>query len=281
MPLTFNRYGKGRVRVMRLDRSGPRHVVRELTVEAMLTGGFDRAYTAGDNREVVATDTIRNIVTVLARDNVAADTETFAGIVAEFFLGRYPQVVRAEITAVETRWTRLAVGGAPHDHAFTLDANGRFFGRVSATRDLRQVESGVAGFTFMKTTESGWAGFHSDEYRTLPDTADRIVATAMDATWTWDRPPARYPDSNARLMDAMLTDFATTYSQSVQDSMYRMGEAALAAVPELARIRFAMPNRHYIPLDLSRLGGPGSPDGQVLLPTDEPYGQIEAVISRG
>ena len=103
----------------------------------------------------------------------------------------------------------------------------------------------------------------------------------MDATWTWDRAPASYPEANARIIAVMLKDFVSAYSPGVQASMYRMGEAALAAIPELARIRFAMPNKHYIPMDLSRFPGTPTPDGQVLLPTDEPHGQIEAVVSRG
>jgi urate oxidase len=279
MVLTSNRYGKGRVRVLRLDRSGPAHAVRELTVEALLTGGFDRAYTAADNSAVVATDTIKNIVNALAADHVAADAEPFCQVVAAFFLERYAHVSAVDVHAVETRWTRLAVDGAPHPHAFTLDANGRPFVRVRATREAVATSSGVVGFTFMKTTGNGWSNFHTDEYRTLADTDDRIVATAMDATWTWSAAPASYLETNARILDVMLAEFATTYSHGVQDSMNRMGEAALAAAAEIGSIRFAMPNKHYIPMDLSRFGRDAA--GQVFLPTDEPHGHIEAEIARG
>lgn len=279
MALTFNRYGKARVRVLRLERDGLRHQARELTVEAMLTGGFERAFTEGDNRAVVATDTIKNIVQALARDHVAAETEVLLAHVATFLLERYPQVERAEVTGRETRWRRLDVGGRPHDHAFTLDGNGQPFARVFATRAEVTRESGLKGFTFMKTTGSGWADFHADEYRTLPDTDDRILATAMDATWTWARAPSRFDDANARILDAMLSEFATTFSRGAQDSMYRMGEAALAAVPEIATVKLALPNKHHLPVDLTRFGRDNP--GVVFLPTDEPHGQIEAVISRG
>lgn len=279
MPLIFNRYGKGRVRVLRLHRDGDRHEVRELSVKVMLEGeGLDRAYTAADNAAVIATDTIKNVVNALACDHPAADPETFAGIVAAFFLDRYAHVSRADTLASETRWARLDLDGTPHPHAFTLDANGRPFAQVVADRDGATVRSGIEGYTFMKTTEAGWSGFHSDEYRTLPDTADRIVATAMDATWTWSRAPAAYPAANDALMQAMLREFVTTYSFGVQDSLYRMGEAALAAVPELGEIRFAMPNKHYIPMNLTGFGRDAA--GVVFLPTDEPHGQIEAVIGR-
>ena len=280
MSLTYNRYGKGRVRVLRLFREAPTHEVRELTVQAMLEGeGLDRAYTAADNSAVVATDTIKNIVNALACDHLQADSETFAGLVARFFLDRYPHVTKAEIRAVETRWTRIALDGAPHPHGFTLDGNGRPFAHVTATREGTETASGLEGFTFMKTTEAGWSNFHRDEYRTLPDTDDRIVATSLDATWSWARAPASYPDANAAIMDALMREFLAGYSHGVQDSLYRMGERALEAVPEIAVIRFAAPNKHYIPMNLSGFGRDAA--GTVFLPTDEPHGQIEAVVSRG
>ena len=65
MPLIQNTYGKGRVRVMRVHR-GDRHEVRELTIMTLLDGDFAAAYTEGDNRTVVATDTIKNIAYIVA-----------------------------------------------------------------------------------------------------------------------------------------------------------------------------------------------------------------------
>ncbi len=44
----------------------------------MLTGDFDGAYTDADNTTSVATDTVKNIVNVVARENVTLGTEMFA-----------------------------------------------------------------------------------------------------------------------------------------------------------------------------------------------------------
>jgi urate oxidase len=77
----------------------------------------------------------------------------------------------------------------------------------------------------------------------------------------------------------MLQVFGTTYSHSVQDSLYRMGEAALAEVPELATISMACPNKHYLPVNLAPFGM--TADNAVFIPTDEPHGQIECVVGRG
>jgi urate oxidase len=278
MALTASRYGKDRVRVMRLTRSGDHHVPRELTLSVLLTGRFDAAWTEGDNRACIATDSVKNIVNVTAARNLSLDAEGFAVAVAQVLLEIYPQVETVTIEAEETRWQRHAVDGVPHGHTFTRDGNGSGYVGLEATRSGSILRSGIRGYTFMKTTQSGWAGFVADGYRTLPDATDRIAATSMDATWTWSAAPADCEVANARILATLLTVFGTTYSRGVQDSMYRMGEAALATAPEVAEIAFVMPNKHYVPIDLKPFGleNPGT----VFLPTDEPHGRIEATIGR-
>lgn len=279
MRLSTNSYGKARVRVMRVYRDGPYNEVRELSVQAMLEGGFAAAYTDGDNRDVVATDTIKNIVNIVARENLRAPAEIFAEKLAARLLDRYGHVARATITCRETRWSRAPVDGTPHPHHFVLDANGLGTATVVATREGSAIASGIDGFTFMKSTQAGWVGYLQDEYTTLPETTDRIVATAMTATWTWNAAPADYERTNAEILRVMLAEFATTYSRGVQDSLFRMAGCALAAVPELETVSLACPNKHYIPIDLARFGL--SSDNCVFTATDEPFGQIECTVARG
>jgi urate oxidase len=282
MPLISNSYGKGRVRVMRVHRipgEGPEYnEVRELTVLTMLDGEFSDAYTEGDNRKVVATDTIKNITYIVARENMTACAEAFGEKLATRFLERYPQAERATVFTSETKWARKSFGGTPHPHAFLLDSNGMPTSKVTCTRGSTNVVSGIKGFTFMKSTGSGWVDFVRDEYTTLADTSNRMAATAMDASWTWLSAPADYPETNAKILDTMLEVFATTSSRGVQDSLFRMGEAALAAVPELGTITMACPNKHYLPTHLDQFG-PG-PDNAIFIPTDEPHGQIECTVGR-
>jgi urate oxidase len=278
MPLIQNSYGKGRVRVMRVHRDGDYNEVRELSVHTMLDGDFGAAFTAGDNRTTVATDTIKNITYIVARENMTASAEEFGQALAARFLTRYPQVDRVKVMMQETRWTRAIIGGAPHPHSFTLDGNGKSTAEVIATRDATSITSGVAGFTFMKTTASGWVDYVFDEYTTLPPTTDRIAATAMDATWSWLAAPADYTATNARILAIMLEEFATTYSFGVQDSLYRMGEKVLAAVEQVGTIRMACPNKHYLPMKLDHFGL--SADNMVFIATDEPHGQIECTVGR-
>jgi urate oxidase len=279
MPLIHHTYGKARVRVMRVHRDDEYNEVRELSVQAMLEGGFGESFTAGDNRAVIATDTIKNIAYVVARENMTASAEAYGQALAARLLDRYPQVSEARVSLHGTRWTRAVVDGRPHPHSFVLDANGRPTAMVVAPQGAAAaVTSGIAGYTFMKSTASGWAGYVMDEYTTLPETTDRIAATAMDARWTWLREPAGYDAANARVLAAMLEVFAATYSKGVQDSLYRMGEAALTAVPELATVHMACPNKHYLPVRLEPFGL--ASDNMVFAATDEPHGQIECTVGR-
>ena len=278
MTLLSSTYGKGRVRVMRLAGEGDHRDVRELELRAMLTGDVDRAFTEADNSTTVSTDTIKNVVNVVAREELELGAELFCRAVARRLLDLYPGMHSATVSARETRWNRMGIDGAPHPHAFTRDGNGVGTAEAVMDRSGGRVSSGLSGFTVLKATASGWAGYVRDPYTTIPETHDRIAATAMEARWGWERDPADFADANARALDAMLRVFATTYSHSVQDSLYRMGEAALAAVPEIDTISLACPNKHYLPVDLSPFGMDNP--NRVFVATDEPHGQIECTIGR-
>jgi len=184
------------------------------------------------------------------------------------------------VTAHETKWNRLSIDDKPHPHSFVLDSNGKPFVEVAASRGgPSTLMSGIDGFTFMKSTQSGWENYAKDRYTTIPPTGDRMCATSMVASWKWSAKPSNYPATNAKILATMLEVFSTTYSSSVQDSLYRMGEAALAAVPEISEVSMACPNIHFILMNLSAFGLDNNND--VFLPTDEPHGQIECTVGRG
>ena len=278
MTLLSKAYGKGRVRVMRIHRTDGRQEVRELSVQAMLEGDFAAAFTHADNSTSLCTDTVKNVVNIVAREELATGAEDFCAAVAKRLLQRYDSVEKAIVTGHETVWNRLAIDGAPHPHAFTLEGNGKPFAKVAMTAAGSVVESGVSGFTFLKSTQSGWAGYIKEPYTTLVETDDRICATAMEASWRWRLRPADYVASNALILSTMLKVFAVTYSHSVQDSLYRMAMAALKAVPEIADISLACPNKHYLLADLAPFGLDNP--NHVFIATEEPHGQIECTVGR-
>lgn len=87
-------------------------------------GGVDEAFTKADNRNIVATDTCKNTVYVLARRHQFASIEEFGIIIAKHFLSQYRGiVVKAEVTLVKDLWTRVVNKDshgrvAQHNHAF-------------------------------------------------------------------------------------------------------------------------------------------------------------------
>jgi len=278
MHLKQSTYGKGHVRIMRVKRDTDRHEVRELNVKVLLEGDFAASFTSSDNSQVIATDTVKNIVNIVARNQLGTETEPFTQALAAYFFEHYAHVDKVNVTTRETKWDRLVVAGAAHDHAFKLDSNGQPTVHLSATRTGQTITSGIESFTFLKSTGSGWVGYWMDGATTLKETTDRIFSTAMNASWNWGGVPADYPAANAKILATMMDVFASTYSPSVQNSLFLMGSAALEAVPEITDISLACPNKHYIPLNLAAfdLDNPNV----VFVPTDEPHGQIECTVAR-
>ena len=236
MALISNTYGKGRVRVMRIKKDGPMQEVRELSVKAMLTGDFAAAFTDHDNSKAVSTDTVKNVDQHRrARKSRARDRGIRQGgrgaLPRALSAGRIRQhrSARGEMEADAGR--RPAACRTASCSTITVSPTSR----STATRAETKVVSGITGFTFMKSTESGWDHYYKDDYTTIAETRDRMCATAMAASWRWSRAPNDYTEANVKILSTMLEVFATTYSESVQDSLYRMGSAALAAVPEVDR----------------------------------------------
>jgi urate oxidase len=276
--LAHHRYGKARVRVLRLHRTNGWAEPRELTIQTMFEGDFEPAFVNKDNSTTVSTDTIKNLVNVVVHENTDVASEILCAAIATRALSTYPQVSKAFVESFETKWMRLAVDGTPHPHSFVLDGNGRPFVKLEATRESGAMTSGIDQFTFMKTTQSGWCNYVKDSLTTIKETDDRICATSLNASWRWSKVSPAYAPTNALILSTMLDVFARTYSTSVQDSLYRMAEAALEKVPEIATIHLAAPNKHYIPINLTPFGLDNHND--LFLPTDEPHGQIECLVSR-
>ena len=117
-----------------------------------------------------------------------------------------------------------------------------------------------------------------DEFTTLPETNDRILATALDATWTWGESPADYNTANREVLAALLEPFALNYSASVQATLFQMGQNVIESSPAVFEIHLAAPNKHCLLIDLNPFGIENR--NELFVPTDEPHGQIEATIRR-
>jgi len=278
MKLIQHQYGKAHVRVVKITRRGGQHSLKELDVQVLLQGDFDASYTKADNRLVVATDSMKNTVNVLAKQKLRGDNETFGAVLSRHFLEQYRQVKRVEVSLSEHCWSRIQVGGRPHAHSFSEASPARPFTRVVSTRKETRVESGIDELLILKTTGSGFEGFLRDEFTTLKETEDRIFSTKLKATWTYGKQPKRYAAANKKILDAMLAVFARNHSPSVQVTLFEMGGAALKAVPEISKVHLVMPNKHCLRVDLAPFGLENRND--LFVPTDEPHGLIEGTVAR-
>ncbi len=266
-----NQYGKAETRLVRVDRHADRHEVTDLNVTTTLSGDLAATHLTGDNAGVLPTDTQKNTVYAFARDGVG-QIESFALRLARHFVDTTPTIHRARVRIEQYSWERTA------HHSFVRDAGTR---TTTVTYDgaAATVVSGVDDLVVMNTTGSEFHGFHKDEYTTLGETSDRILATAVRADWR--HASADETDWHASHQEAagqLLEAFADTHSLSLQQTLYAMGERVLKHRPELAEVRLSLPNKHHFLVDLSpfELDNPG----EVFFAADRPYGLIEGTVTR-
>lgn len=273
--LAWNRYGKSRVRLVKVRRLADRHELVDLTLDVQLEGAFEAVYVDGDNSACLATDTMKNTVYAFARQDPIEHVEGFAVRLADHFASK-PAVTGVRIAATEHPWSRVSAGGQPHPHAFVQDSAEQWTSLVTRT-DRTVVQAGLANLVVLKTTDSAFAGFPRDEFTTLPETLDRILATSVTATWIYREGMTAF-SAREGIRRALVEAFATHDSRSVQHTLYAMAEAALVACPDVTEITLSMPNRHHLLVDLKPFGLDNP--NEVFVATDQPYGLIEATIRR-
>ncbi len=274
-------YGKHRVRVSKVRRprrSTPQeetHEFIEVAVDVELTGSFEPAYLYGDNSQVIATDTCKNTVYVLAQDDPLDSIESFGMTIARHFISQYGHVDTCRVSLREQVWDRLL--GSPH--SFIASGAMTPTATIEAIRGQSgMVTSGVENLLVAKTTNSGFSNFHQDRYRTLADTDDRILATQISANWEYDDFTVDFAVSRQAAIDTLLKRFVDHYSRSVQETLYLIGEAVLETCEAITAITITLPNKHHILFDLSRFGRDNQ--NEVFVVTDEPFGYISATVSR-
>lgn len=282
--LAENNYGKSRVRLVKVsrDRATKRHTVHELSVDVALRGDFETVHTLGDNSKCLPTDTMKNTVYAFAKDHPIDAIESFALHLAKHFVvGRGMESARVSVSRVP--WERVILRGKEHPHCFTKGSEERQRCEVVyGSRNVggTSVLGGIEGLVILKSTDSGFAGFMKDEYTTLPEVDDRIMATSVSAMWTFAAAGERtkFGMCREKIRAALVATFASHKSKSVQQTLYAMGEAALKACREIGSIRLSLPNKHCLLVNLKPFGMENA--NEVFVPTDEPHGLIEATIRR-
>jgi urate oxidase len=275
--LGANQYGKAEVRVVHVSRDGDTHEITDLNVSVTLSGDLAATHLTGDNSGVLATDTQKNTVFAFAKEHGVGQIEDFALLLARHFVASQEAITFARVTVERYPWERL--GG----HSFAR--SGREVRTATASHDGRDswVRSGLHDLVVLNSAGSEFWGFPRDRYTTLAETTDRILATAVSASWRHAAVagPGAGTDwgkSYAAARDLLLEAFADTHSYSLQQMLFAMGRRVLEGRPEIAEIRLSLPNRHHFDVDMSAFGLAN--DGEVFYAADRPYGLIEGTVTR-
>lgn len=278
-----NKYGKAENRVVRIIRDTPRHEIIDLNVSSQLRGAaLADSYLTGDNSKVVATDTQKNTVFAFAKEHGIHSPEEFLLQLSRHFTGEFDWIDGGLWQAEQYEWDRIVVDGKPHDHSFVRSGRGTRLAAVQVADGATHVLGGVKDLVVLKSTGSEFSGFPRDRLTTLAETDDRIMATSVTGRWRFlpDAVEAGidYNALYAEVSQILLATFASVHSLALQQTLFAMGTAAIEARPEIAEVRFAMPNKHHFAYDLSPFGLENR--NEVFYAADRPYGLIEGTIVR-
>lgn len=310
--LTAARYGKDKVRVLRVVRDGSWHNIVEYYVTTLLEGDIDVSYTAADNSVIVATDSIKNITYYLAKVSPhILNPERFALHIGTHILSKYSHIYKAFVTVQQVRWTRIPVDGtdAGHAHSFFRDGDDKRFVKVEvdATKGKDKltatVTSGITDLLILKSSGSSFTNFIRDGYTTLQEVDDRIFSTSVDLSYTFSTISIPSPSDEAKLEFVIpqgsggdvwdegvssrarkitLDVFAADSSASVQATLYKMAQQIVTEHAGIDSVSYSLPNKHYIAVDMKYIGLDNTTPSQaeVFMPIETPSGLISATVSR-
>lgn len=263
----------------------------EVAVE-VFGDNFLPAYTEGDNRGVVATDTMKNFVLRQALAFDGATLEGFLGRLGQQFLTTYPQMQSLRLTGSEQPFQAARVSSSDQ-HGFT-DSGVLFsrahddasfaeldFARDGTTPVVRAQRSGRVGLQLIKLTGSSFAQFARDDYTTLPDVTDRPLFIYLDVFWRYADPatllndPERYVAAE-QVRDLVQTVFHEFNSRSIQHLVHEMGQRLLARFPQLREVSFEAQNRLWDTAFVSE----SDPQTKVYCDPRPPYGLIRLTLDR-
>lgn len=281
-------YGKNNVKLLHVRRDGPQHSIHEFEVGSQLTLSTDKDYILGDNSDIIATDSQKNTIYLLAKKYGINSPEKFALQLCEHYFNQYPHVAEVKIDVEKYPWRRMVVDGKAHNHAFLFSPEVTHMCTAIQKRgEAAILTTKMEGLRVLKTTQSAFVNFLSDEYRSLPDMSDRVFSTIISANWTYNSTEGTdFGLIWQRILKIIWDKFAGPsdvgiYSPSVQNTVYITQEAVLNDIPEVVNMEITMPNKHYFSIDLSKFPGVGcDKNDEVFLPVDKPAGNITAKLGR-
>jgi urate oxidase len=271
-------YGKNAINLSKIIRHPDHHEFRQISVNVSLNGDFETAYTIGDNTKILPTDTQKNTVYALAKENFTQSIEDFALCLSNHFIANNPPVLQVTIEIMEHLYSRISIEGTAHPHAFISSGNEKHVTTVVQNAQGINVTSGIKGLLILKTKDSAFREYIKDAFTTLKETDDRILATECEAAWKYNSHQLDFSQLYQKLRSELLQTFAFHKSLSVQQTLYAMGEEVLKENPEVKEISLIMPNKHHIPFNLEQFGMDNK--NEIFIATDEPFGYITGTVTR-
>ncbi len=294
----YRTYGTPLVGVTQIPESpftGRDNVLMAAQIEIQVHGQrFLESYTEGDNRAVVATDTMKNLIHVASVSSPAATLEGWLDHVGREFLDHYPQMEKISMLGTELPHPAATIP-APDDDGF--EASEVLFARDRNDRSTARLEleladgddvhltdhaCGRAGLQLIKITGSSFADFARDELTTLPERPDRALFTWMDIGWRYadganalGTDPARYVAGD-QVADVAASVFHQFVSLSIQHLVNEIGHRILERWPQLAEVSFEAQNRTWDP----GITSPDDPRVRTYADPRPPIGRIGLVMRR-
>jgi len=277
--LTGARISYGKLEVPVHLVRGERLLAADVSME-VLGQGFLPAYTEGDNTNVVATDTMKNVILRRAHEYEGPTLEGLLHDLGHGFLSTYPEMEGLRLWAARQPWvaeTGRVFRRVDGDHAVaSLELGQSSAGAI----DVVAQRSGHVGLRLLKTTGSAFTKFARDDDTTLPERLDRPLFVHLDVHWTYGDPhdavgPAHVaPDAVLALVLETYDDFV---SESIQHLVHEMGTRILERFGALAQVSLRSENHTYDPV-------PGAGDADPLRKTyTSPFpawGLITLVLDR-
>ena len=250
----------------------------EVSME-VLGQGFMPAYTEGDNRQVVATDTMKNVILRHALEHADPVPEAFLASLGRRFLDAYAEMETLRLRARELPF--LPVGDSRK--LFTSSAGEHGVAELELDRDgLLGQRSGLERLRLLKTTGSAFTRFARDDATTLPERADRPLFIHMDVAWRYGDPadalaenPSRYV-APVQVRDVVCAVFDEFVSESIQHLVHEFGQRLLERFPSLDEVSFAAENHTHDPVPGSEQGA----DRRAFTAAFPAYGLITLTLTR-
>ncbi|WP_028610913.1 factor-independent urate hydroxylase [Paenibacillus harenae] len=218
------------------------------------------SFTEGDNKQVVATDSMKNFILRQTASYDGSTTEGLLTFLGKRFLERYPHIDSLEISADRLPFNSVTVadGEGWSDSRLVFrrshDEHSSSYLHYQRTVDgiqLVKQESALSHIQLIKVSGSSFYGFVRDEYTTLPESYDRPLFIFLDIFWTYaeeadanDGERGNYVPSE-QIHALVQTVFHSENTPSIQYLIYRIGTRILASFSQLSEVRFESNNRTW------------------------------------